>query len=385
MNWSTVHVKDVAELAIGPFGSALKADLYVTAGIPVVAGGSLGRGRWPDVSKAPCVSPDTAHRLARSVAHPGDLIFPHRGSIGRVGIADRDLMLSTSMMRARFDPNIVMPEYAYWFFLGEGSRDLLTKASSVGTPGIGQPLASLGSVKIKLPPLREQRALAGVLGALEDKIAANRLLVAAADHLIRAHVGVRLSESAGLWNSLDIKFGEAFKGDGFSVPGIGRALVRIRDLKSQKCQVWTTERRPNEFEVRAGDLLVGMDAEFRATRWSGPLGVLNQRVLAASSSKYGKAIVREMLAAPLRRIERGKTGTTVIHLNKGDLLVEDLLVPVDADVPALRALVDPLWDRAVAAEQESARLATTRDELLPLLMSGKITVKDAEKTVEEVV
>ncbi|SLN01746.1 hypothetical protein FM103_10365 [Corynebacterium xerosis] len=39
----------------------------------------------------------------------------------------------------------------------------------------------------------------------------------------------------------------------------------------------------------------------------------------------------------------------------------------------------------MAAEQESVRVAATRDELLPLLMAGKITVKDAEKTVEEVV
>lgn len=35
--------------------------------------------------------------------------------------------------------------------------------------------------------------------------------------------------------------------------------------------------------------------------------------------------------------------------------------------------------------KENLHLAATRDELLPLLMSGKITVKDAEKTVEEVV
>lgn len=44
-----------------------------------------------------------------------------------------------------------------------------------------------------------------------------------------------------------------------------------------------------------------------------------------------------------------------------------------------------LTSREMAAIDENARLAATRDELLPLLMSGKITVKDAEKTVEEVV
>ncbi|ATG51410.1 type I restriction endonuclease subunit S [Brachybacterium vulturis] len=43
-----------------------------------------------------------------------------------------------------------------------------------------------------------------------------------------------------------------------------------------------------------------------------------------------------------------------------------------------------LWERALAAEKENQILAATRDELLPLLMSGKITVKDAEKSVEGV-
>lgn len=241
------------------------------------------------------------------------------------------------------------------------------------------------ALSLSLPPGAEQIAIGEVLGALDDKIAANRSVVNAADNCIRVHVSARLAKPRRLWGALDISFGEAFKGGLFSSPGEGRALVRIRDLKSQKCQVWTTESRPKELVVRPGDLLVGMDAEFRPTRWSGPEGVLNQRVLAASSDKYGPAIAREMLVEPLRRIERSKTGTTVIHLNKRDLVAEEVFVPADPEIPALRALVDPMWDRAVAAEQESVRLAAARDELLPLLMSGKITVKDAEKTVEEVV
>ncbi|MEZ5127832.1 MAG: hypothetical protein R2703_04915 [Micropruina glycogenica] len=41
--------------------------------------------------------------------------------------------------------------------------------------------------------------------------------------------------------------------------------------------------------------------------------------------------------------------------------------------------------RALAAEVETLQLAATRDELLPLLMSGRLRVKDAEKVVAEVV
>uniref|UniRef100_UPI00248E5F86 restriction endonuclease subunit S n=1 Tax=Dermacoccus nishinomiyaensis TaxID=1274 RepID=UPI00248E5F86 len=143
--WRRVTVGEVAEVAIGPFGSSLKADLYVRDGMPVVSGMHLGRSISPSLDGADCVDQATVQRLERSVLRPGDLVFPHRGSIGRVGLVDRPMMMSTSMMRARFGPS-VLPQFAYWYFVAEGNRQLLTMASSVGTPGIGQPLASLKSV-----------------------------------------------------------------------------------------------------------------------------------------------------------------------------------------------------------------------------------------------
>jgi type I restriction enzyme S subunit len=63
----------------------------------------------------------------------------------------------------------------------------------------------------------------------------------------------------------------------------------------------------------------------------------------------------------------------------------------DVEVPALEQqeyVADVLRSlHAVTdqADRESARLATVRDEILPLLMSGKVRVKDAEAVAEEVV
>ena len=77
-------------------------------------------------------------------------------------------------------------------------------------------------------------------------------------------------------------------------------------------------------------------------------------------------------------------GTVFASVNGRDVREMRLPMPNDLDGNIERSLAS-LLARAVQAEQESARLAATRDDLLPLLMSGKITVKDAEKTVEEVV
>jgi len=239
------------------------------------------------------------------------------------------------------------------------------------------------AIHILLPSREIQDAVAEVLGALDDKIAANRRVVATSDKLIAVLIEQQLTEVRPLWEAVRFTFGEAFNGSEFGPPGSGRPLIRIRDIKSQKCQIWTTESRPRERVVSAGEVLVGMDAEFDATRWSGSSGLLNQRVMLANSETYGDAIVREILMAPLSRIERSKSGTTVIHLNKSDLERETALVPLASITPKLRAIVDPIWHRCVAAEQESVRLAVTRNELLALLMTGKISIRGAEERFEQ--
>src|ERR1035438_8031329 len=88
--WPVVTIDDIksAELrsvAIGPFGSRMKSDLYVSEGVPVIMGRNLSDTRS---FKGPLVfvSDSTADELRSSNVTTGDLVFPHRGSIGSVGI-----------------------------------------------------------------------------------------------------------------------------------------------------------------------------------------------------------------------------------------------------------------------------------------------------------
>lgn len=76
--------------------------------------------------------------------------------------------------------------------------------------------------------------------------------------------------------------------------------------------------------------------------------------------------------------------TTMGHIQRRHL-DEFVVVPAKGGIDRVDGLMAGLWDRALAAEKENQSLAQTRDELLPLLMSGKVRVRDAEKVVEEVV
>ena len=182
-DWKTLRVDDIKAagnraIAIGPFGSRMKSEAYVAVGVPVIRGNNISDTRSL-AGDFVFVSEETADELRASNVFAGDLVFPHRGAIGEVAIVPDDgvprYMLSTSLMKLTCNPDRVDPNFVFYFFRSEhGRHALLQNASTVGTPGIGQPLTSLRSIVLPVPPLSDQRAIAHILGTLDDKIDLNR-------------------------------------------------------------------------------------------------------------------------------------------------------------------------------------------------------------------
>lgn len=298
------------------------------------------------------------------------------------------MMMSTSMMRARFGPS-VLPQFAYWYFVAEGNRQLLTMASSVGTPGIGQPLASLKSVPFLLPDLDVQQGIAEVLGALDDKIATNRRILNAADDLVRANY-------ARLPASENVVLGDIARSVrqqvGAAEIGVNAVYVGLEHFDRER--LWLQRfgaggdvtSAKNAFET--GDTLFGkLRPYFHKVGVAPESGVcstdilviraLDERTrwLVAAASGSSEAIARAVQNSNGTRMPRAKWEDIA------DLAVPD---PASREVAAFEAWAEALGKRCFAAVVENETLAKTRDELLPLLMSGRITVKDAVKRVEGV-
>ena len=127
---------------------------------------------------------------------------------------------------------------------------------------------------------------------------------------------------------------------------------------------------------QAVDLLIGMDAEFRPTYWLGPKSLLNQRVCRVRPKFGSMAFAREALVKPIAFIEGHKTGTTVSHLNKADLADTKVFVPDHLSLTRFDASADPLRRTIVELHREISELGAARDELLPLLMSGRVRAGD---------
>ena len=184
-----IAASDRKAVAIGPFGSRMKKDLYVDAGVPVIRGTNI-TGSREFQGDFVYISDETADELSRANVFEGDLVFPHRGAIGEVGIVpsgEQRYMLSTSLMKFTCDREQADPLFLFYFFRSaKGRYELLKNASQVGTPGIARPLESLRSVELDLPSLPEQQRIAHVLGTLDDKIELNRRMNRTLEAIARA-------------------------------------------------------------------------------------------------------------------------------------------------------------------------------------------------------
>ena len=191
--WPKVKIDDIkgnsnGAIAIGPFGSRMKSDCYVEDGIPVIRGTNITGGPVFEGSFV-YITEKLASTLGPCNVYKNDLVFPHRGSIGEVGIIidDKRYVISSSLMKLTCDTNRVNPKFLYYFFRSYiGKYQLLKNASQVGTPGIGQPLTSLKGIELRLPPLTDQNTIDRILSTLDDKIELNRQMNSTLESMAQA-------------------------------------------------------------------------------------------------------------------------------------------------------------------------------------------------------
>ena len=192
-DWSTSTIEDIAEkVAMGPFGSSIKVDTFVPKGVPVISGQHLHGFRLDDSPGFNFISDEHSQQLANANVTHGDIVLTHRGTIGQVAYIPEDsqfdrYVVSQSQFYIRCDRSKAIPEFVSLYFKSpQGQHQLLANASQVGVPSIAQPVTYLRTIAIPLPPLPEQRAIAHVLGKLDDKIELNRRMNETLESMARA-------------------------------------------------------------------------------------------------------------------------------------------------------------------------------------------------------
>ena len=159
----------------GPFGSLLHQRDYVPQGTPIITVEHLGENRIVH-SGLPYVSDQDKERLSRYTLRKGDIVFGRVGSVDRRALvrqAEEGWLFSGRCLRVRPNLSKIDPVYLS-YFLGLPAFQEYVRSIAVGATMPSLNTQILSSLPILFPSLSEQRAIAHVLGTLDDKIELNR-------------------------------------------------------------------------------------------------------------------------------------------------------------------------------------------------------------------
>jgi type I restriction enzyme S subunit len=364
-----------------------------------------------------------AKTLRTSLLPAGSVMMSCIATVGRCGITTRP-SFTNQQINSVIPNNGVDSRLLYYVFTQLGHE--LESAGGGGSVYTNVSKNRFSDIDIFIPKdIGEQRAIAHILGTLDDKIELNRrvneTLEAMAQALFKSWFvnfdPVRAKAEGrdpGLPQPLadlfparlvDSQLGEIPEGwevksldqlarflNGLTLqkypPADGRWLPVIKIAQLRAGNTIGADRASADLDahyvINDGDIIFSWSGSLECVLWAGGPGALNQHLFKVTSANYPRWLYYLGVHVHLddfRHIAAGKA-TTMGHIQRHHLSDARLAVPSSLLLVAMDAWISPiiesLWKRAV----ESRTLAALRDTLLPKLISGELRVDDAEKFIE---
>lgn len=420
-----------ATLQTGPFGTQLHAYDYEPDGeVPVVPTSAIGRRRLLD-EHVERIGRGKADELSRHYLRPGDILFARRGAqaTGLSALVEprhAGWLCGTGAIRLRLDQEFADPVFVS-FVLSSDSTHRWLRHHAIGAtmPNLNEGV--IRAIPLTLPPLPEQRAIASILGALDDKIELNRRMNETLEELartifkswfvdfdpVKAKAEGRQPEGmdAGTAKLFPSRFVVSELGmipEGWTVTSLEEVAAPVRStvdprtlppttpyiglehmpLRSVALGVWGTasavESQKAQFEKQ--DILFGkLRPYFHKVGVAPVAGVCSTDIVVMrprDAAMFGFTLAHVSSDPFVAYTTSGSDGTRMPRTSWGWMARYQLATPARDCLGEFNRLVRALVSRIHSNLFESRTLAEIRDLLLPKLISGELRVPDAEKLAE---
>lgn len=361
----------------------------------------------------------------------GDILFGKLRPYFRKVIRPRfDGVCSTDIWVVRAHDGVDQGFLYYWM----ASQDFVDIAS-LGSEGTKMPRAKwdfLARLQRKIPSFKEQRAIASVLGSLDDKIELNRRMNETLEEVARTLFKswfvdfdpVRTKMEGRQPTGMDEKTAALFP-DSFEESALGEipkgwkigTLAECTDLNPES---WSRNTAPSQITyvdlantkwgyieatqeyawedapsralriLRPGDTIVGTvrpgNGSFSLVAEEGLTGSTGFAVLRPHKAIYAELVYFTATASEnIERLSRLADGAAYPAVRPGIVSATQTVQPNEPLIECFSTIVKLLTSRIAANRKEASTLAAIRDTLLPKLLSGEMRVSDAEHQIEEAI
>jgi len=413
-------------------GYAFKSEDMGTVGLPVI---KIKNVVPPivditDCERVPEEVISTIPRVERFELKEGDILIAMTGAtVGKVGKFPHTYERHFLNQRVGkvYLTEMGAADYRYIYYIL--SQDTYVRQMFGIADGSAQANISgmqIESLEVPLPPLAEQKAIAAVLGALDDKIELNRRMNATLEALARAlfkcwfvdfgpvraklegrkPVGVREATAALFPEHLEASLlghipkgwtiqpvGEVADCVGGGTPSTAEAKyweggthhwTTPKDFSSLQAPVLLdTDRKLTDAGIAkissgllpAGTLLLSSRAPVGYLAIAAMPVAINQGFIAMKcNERASNYFMLNWCQANMAEIESRATGTTFAEISKQNFRPIPVVLPPKELMVAFTAEAAQLYAQITANLHQSRTLATLRDTLLPKLLSGKFSV-----------
>ena len=293
--------------------------------------------------------------------------------------------------------------------------DYAKKYFACNASGSGQRYAlsveALNSFPVPMIPLRDQKRIGEIFSALDKKIELNRRINQNLEAMAKQlydywfvqfdfpnEEGKPYKSSGGemVWNeklkreipidwevlplfdAVSVQYGFPFATEQFTEEETNVPVVRIRDILEGTTSAYSLEKADEKYHLNENDVLVGMDGNFHMNFWHDNIAYLNQRCVrlrAHSDSTISSIQILHSIKPYIKAKEQNAKGSTVGHLSDKDLKGLYLIKPLKTRAFNPRKTLDGLLALVIENKKQILSLTKQRDELLPLLINGQITIE----------
>ena len=372
---------------------------YVDSGIPFYRSKEIiEKQRGNNISTELFITEEKYEEIKQkfSVPQEGDILLTSVGTLGIPYIVrenEKFYFKDGNLTWIKKSKNF-LPEYLYYYLISDEGKFKLENIS-IGTTQKAITIVGLKSLEIFLPPIDVQKKIAGVLGALDDKIELNNKINNNLEQQAQALFNEKIlnnPKQGCIGDYCSIKSGFAFKSSWWQNSGV--RVIKIKNIESSELNLhecsYVSEDKisiAKDFVVKGGDLLIAMTGatigKFAIVPHVDEILLVNQRVgkfFLGDNPLEKLPFIYCTLKQPevvSEIINRGQ-GSAQPNISGNDIMSITCTYPDENIIANFNNICRPYFEKIITNQYENTRLAALRDTLLPKLMSGEVDVSNVD-------